>query len=276
MKCGFALIDLLVSIMISSIMSTVLFTMIFQMQKSENGINEVVSTSMQAVLVYERLQKDLTGLFWPQFMPDVDLKKTEAKDDTKKEQKQEPKKIVGPKIPKILYSQNTSHDGQEILKEFSFITSNPLQVYNESKPRVVRVIYTLEPEIEHAGSFELKRQEGLELDYEAVKKNTPAFVIISGIKSLKLTYFYQDRTSELEDDIGDQPNLIKQNELDYGQSDDSVISSDSKSLIGQVPSYIKVYLSLWNEVDQQDFKEFEFWFYINMPVKKNQEKTQKK
>lgn len=260
MRQGFALIDLLVSIMISSIMSTVLFTMIFQLQKTENSINEVVSTSMQAALVYERLQKDLTGLFWPQFMPE----KSEAKSDTKKEQQ------VGTKfkIAKILYSQNARYDNLEILAECSFITNNPLQVYNESNPRVARVIYTLVPESEYAGSFELRRQQACELDYQAVKKNAQTFVVISGIKSLKFTYFYQDQAKNQDDMAQDQLNLIKRDELDYDET--GQIITDENSLTGQVPAYIKVDLVLWSDSDHQDLKEFEFWFYIYASAPKNQ------
>lgn len=281
MKQGFALLDLLVSIAISSIMSTVLFTMIFQMQKSENGINEVVSTSMQSALVYERLQKDLTGIFWPQFMleakpavtPEKSEPKAEAEKTSKGLPKATPKKVVGPKIAKILYSQNTPYNDLEILKECSFITSNPLQVYNDAKPRVARVIYTLVPEQEYVGSFELRRQEGAELDYETVKKTAPAFVIIAGIKALKFTYFYQDQSNDQEEETNDQSNLIKREELDYDETGEEV--TDIKSLVGQVPCYIHVNLALWNDANQQDFKEFEFWFYLNAPVKKSPEKSPK-
>lgn len=259
-KLGFALIDLLVSIMISSIMSTVLFTMIFQIQKSENAIDEVVRTGMQAALLHERLQKDFTGLFWPKFMPEKTQNK-QITGDTQKEQKES----AGPQIAKILYSQNTRDGDVEILKECSFITSNPLQIYNESKPRIARVIYTLQAEPEQAGSFELQRQEGPELDYQVVKKEAPLFVLISGIKTLKITYFYQDQ-SKLKDELDhDQVNLIEKDELDYDATGD-----------GQVPRYVKINLALWHDTSHQDFKEFEFWFDIYAPANKNQEKPQAK
>lgn len=284
MKVGFALIDLLVSIMISSIMSTVLFTMIFQIQKSENMIDEVVGISMQAALARERLQKDFTGLFWPQFMSEKSpVKSDQIKNQVKSTKvggvdyyplsasgQKKQQLSAGLQIAKILYSQNIRYGDVEILKECSFITCNPLQVYNESKPRIARVIYTLVPEQASSDSFELQRKEGTALDYQTVQAEAQPFVVVSGVKNFKITYFYQ-KTSQPKDDF-DINHLIKKDELNYDETGENFEASESTNLAGQVPSYVQVNIALWDDINHKDFQEFEFWFYINAPFKNSLEK----
>lgn len=126
MKQGFSLIELVASIAISSIMGTVLYTLIFQMQKSEQIVAEMVSVGMQVAIVQERLQKDLSGICWPEFVSELLEKEKQKKVDQKKQEDLEiSEKIIDTKIAKILYSQNTRNDELDLLKECSFLTRNP-------------------------------------------------------------------------------------------------------------------------------------------------------
>lgn len=275
-KKGFALVEIIVSIAISSVISVVLFTILMQVQKSAQFVASDVSVGIQIITGYERLQKDFTGMFWPQFMPPKikpAAKSQEAAQDraglksssqdvnagesSKMGQGEDFEPYID--ISKIIFSENTRFNELEILKECSFITCNPLQVYGETKSRVARVIYSLEPELNSpTGSFSLYRQEGTSLDYLQVKNEATKFVLISGIRSLNLNYFYQ----ELKQD----PELIKKQELELDQLnnlDQNYDQDAGQDLAGRVPSYVKLNLSLWNSLEQKDYQDFEFWFYIN-------------
>ena len=259
---GFALIEMLIGITISSMVSIALFTTLFQIQQSEHDVAELVSVGMRLSIVTDRLQKDLTGVFWPSF---------EEKDLGK-----ENKKVPGvpeaaegaaePKIAKILFSQNQSVvEGIDILKECTFITDNPLQVYGDSKPRVARVIYSLMPEENIANSFVLSRQESSNLDYKEVREDSRSYTVISGIRYLILTYLYLGEDDDQENDA--EHNLITLEELDFDEGADQ--ESDGPKLDKRVPKYIRVNLSLWEGADHKQYQDFSFWFYVNSPSKKS-------
>jgi prepilin-type N-terminal cleavage/methylation domain-containing protein len=273
-KKGFALIEIIVSIAISSVIGVVLFTILIQVQKSAQFVANDVSIGIQLMTGYERLQKDFTGMFWPQFVSAkvkpvqskqlADIKKIANKlaQKTSEEQDQQ----LSPEIAKIIFSENTRFNELEILKECSFITCNPLQVYGETKPCIARIIYTLEPEGSNdSGSFILYRQEGLSLDYAHVKKESAKFALIAGIRACNLSYFYQDR--KLISGQNQAPDLIEKQELELDQTNhlpqNDLQETAGLDLTGCVPSYVKLNLSLWTSLEQKDYQDFEFWFYIN-------------
>jgi len=272
-KYGFALVEMILSIAISSFVSLVLFTILLQVQKSAQFVESDVSIGMQIMTGYERLQKDFTGMFWPQFMPPKIKRpdQTQAPGSGARGDGQPGLKsgtileeeLSGPQISKIIFSENTRFDDLQILKECSFITSNPLQVYGETKPCVARVIYTLEPEENNnSGSFTLYRQEALNLDYQQAKKDSSKFALISGLRSFNLDFFYQEQIKP-DQELG----LIKKQELELDQFSQQVAGdqqeNNQQDLAGRVPSYVKINLSLWTNVEQKDYQDFGFWFYIN-------------
>jgi len=229
MKQGFALIDLLVSIAISGIMSIAIFTILFQIQKSEEVIVKTINTSMQAALISERMQKDFNGLFSPVLMPP----KPEAPKNN--DQVIEEPAPNEPKIAKIWYSENTQINGLEVLKEVSFITCNPLQVYNSNRPRVVRIIYRLASDLQAPDSLTLSRQESLDLDYNqsVLQAATQSFVLAEGLRAVNLAYFYQEE-----------------------------IDQDQAEITEQFPRYIILKLSIWEDASHQNYQDYEFWFYV--------------
>lgn len=233
---GFALIEIMVSIAISSILSLSLFALLSQVQKSQLFVEQTIATNRTLVTVYERFSTDLTGMFWPQFLLEDHKTKSEQV-----------------KIDKIIFSKNARTNDVEHLKFFSFITSNPLQVYNESKPRVARVIYSVEIDSENKNSFILYRQESQNLDYNHALKDAPKYQLASGIRDLKFTYFYQDQDQQ-----------IKKQELDQNQE------QDLKQQEMGVPNYVQIKLSLFKNSNKQDYQDYEFWFAILKPEKTEQ------
>lgn len=269
-KHGFALIEIIVSIAISSTLSLVLFAILLQVQKSQQIVINNIDTDLQIITFYERMQKDLTGMFWPQFMPQTNKESDKSKQanlESPSLEQSDDNLVKEPNVAKVIFSENSRFDDLEILKECSFITSNPLQVYGESKPRVVRVIYSLEPMQDGlSGSFVLYRQESTSLDYLKSKMQAPKYALISDIRSLNFTYFYQEQNNSQDQEKSSlNSELIKRTELELDQNNISNQDQTTgpKDLAGRVPSNIKIDLSLWSGSEQKDYTEFEFWFYIN-------------
>ena len=112
-----------------------------------------------------------------------DIKPQEAKTDT---QKEEPKEV---RLPQAFFSKN---DGAGNCVQFTCITTNPVAVYNQPTQRMVRVVYTLEPNVHDAQTFVLLRQQSDQLDFKkftqegsgAVRK----YMVADGIKSLKIDF----------------------------------------------------------------------------------------
>ena len=254
---GFILVEMIVSIAISSIVGLALFSILFQVQQSEQTVATTVATGVQVAVITERLQKDLTGMLWPQF----ESNQIAAPIEKKSEKPKVEQAAALPEITKIIFSQNSLIGDMTNLKELTFITANPLQVYGNAKPRLARVIYTLVPQTQE-GTFALCRQEASDLDYKQAKEEAQTYILAEGLRCLKFTYFYEKEATE--PNSGGE-NLIQQTELD---SDVFTAQNDLATLVNRVPRYIKVDLSLWEDAKQKLFTDFDFWFYINMASKK--------
>lgn len=267
MKAGFGLLEVVISIAISSVLSLALFTILFQLQKSEQRTSQIISTDMRLVLITERLQKDFAGMFWPQFMPKKQLKSKKSDASVQSDQIKLPEKIqeqtqdheiLGPNIAKIIYSENNLAGDLTVLKECSFITLNPLQVYGRAGARIARVIYSLVPQTGQIDSFVLNRQESPDLDYNLAKQQAPSYALIDGIRSLNLTYFYQDQQNNLDEhrDLSLDQTSNNNQELNL-----NIGAQNNTNLLNRVPNYIKLDLSLW--LNTEEFEQFEFWFVLN-------------
>ena len=114
----------------------------------------------------------------------------------KKEEKKEEK--LKPKIDKIFFSENKGAN----LQTLTFISNNPLPVYWSKKagkpqPKMVRIVYRLQPDPARRDSYRLMRQEGDDLSYAAYDPKIPLekqkyrpYEVIDGIKNLSVLYYY--------------------------------------------------------------------------------------
>ena len=197
---GFALIEIILAISISSIIGIALFSGLFQIYNSEEQVAETVSVGRRVAIITERMQKDLTGMFWPKLTQDDSKKKTEQENGEQEEKQQ-------PTIKKILFSENQQiAENIESLKELTFITANPLQVYGEAKPRATRVIYTLEEEQDLKNSYALFRKGSINLDYKEARDDAQSYSLATGLRYLYLTYYFvvaaeDGKESRVEQDL---------------------------------------------------------------------------
>lgn len=206
-KPGFTLIELLVATFIASIMGALLFSALYQVNKAVPRVDSVTDIYEKAALLNAQFERDLSGVTAPaEFyyrQPEPEKKKNKqnepAQSDTQKkasaaDDKAQEKKPKKP-LEKIFFG--TTKGGN--FDQLSFITTNPLQGYWDSKsgsakPRIARVQYILKEEKETPKSYSLIRKESPNLEFDALQKTgkegAHEYTIAQGIKNLSAEYTY--------------------------------------------------------------------------------------
>jgi len=231
-KKGFSPLEILISLAIFSFLGTLLFQALFQINKSLKSVTVIAASDMRYLLFDNLWEKELAGAFVPQLKKagksgdeEESLQSTadEKKDsDSKKDgqgEKKEKEKLITP--PKSFFCD--SGNGGNI-KLFTFITTNPLAVYNMRKPRVMRIVYELKPDKDGQGLFALYRKEidGIFEESKILSKEggkEKSFKVFGGIKSLKIEFFAES-VKKKDDPKDESPQLAGGDGLD-GKKDDA-------------------------------------------------------
>ncbi len=213
---GFTLIELVIAIALSSIVALALYTGFWQTRRTVTNLLNIINDDMSLAVIYHQLERDLMGAFIPdQGMPQkkepaqAELQQTETKEAAEK--KEEPKakaaeqkklaekkaaeqKEQRPLIKKVFYA-----TGTPLLQQLTFISHNPLTVYTDPRQatgtvRLVRIMYTLEPDKETPGTYRLYRQESTELEAQkfADTKKIRRYELARNIQRISLSYIYEE------------------------------------------------------------------------------------
>ena len=153
MKQGFTIFELIVSIMLTSMLLTATFTIYESITKASRRTQYVTTHDTKIMMIYNRLQKDLTGLS-PLWFTKEPYKKLEA---AKKESGDKSKPVDSDtKENGFFYS--TNHDN-ESLNFMTFPTTSALQVYDSNNQPFIRVVYALTKNPKDDKTFSLMRKE---------------------------------------------------------------------------------------------------------------------
>lgn len=238
MKTGFTLIEIVVFLAIASAMSIILFQSYFQTNRIVQFAGSMIDSDRRIMIMQDRLEKDITGAFIPQYLKQQKEEVEEEKTIQKKlPEKQRP-------LPKLFYSVNVGNR----LKELTFITSNPLPVYGAAKPRIVRVRYQLVADERHKGAFTLLRQEAKELDYGHIidkEKGPRAYEIADNIKTLTLNYVSPGEKNDEE-----QPSLKQAKEW----NSDTQFKSEQKKKKRLLPQYVDMNIVLFDTTGKKTIR----------------------
>ena len=110
---------------------------------------ELMAVDRSVSLVFNQMERDLSGAFIPTFEQEI---KDDKKKEEKKEEQTKDKQAIRGKQKRYPTFVTTVQEGalrrpgekkRELLDKVNFITVNPLQIYGEAKPRLVRVEYAL-------------------------------------------------------------------------------------------------------------------------------------
>lgn len=244
MKSGFTLIEILIAIAISAAISVALFFVFSQTQKNIIKIENLISNDIPILIFQDRFEKDITGAFVPENWPD---KNKDSKKEDKKGSKEENES------EKIFFSESES----DLLKFFTFITSNPFQPYGDFKPRIARVCYSVEKD-SSGEYYNIFRQELSELDYSRYEKEKVSkFIILKRVKNIKIKYFYFEAEKENKKQQESKPEKKEDKPLketgvwNYPRKKEN---SDNEKL-PKIPQFIELFITLYdlNLARESDF-----------------------
>ncbi len=212
MKPGYSLLELIIGIFLASMLAITLFQSVRNTTSTVELADDIMDLDMRVAIFHHQFARDTIGIFVPSSYAEAPADRD--KHDTSKAsektsptpapqqpvEKEKPETDQNPaKLPdKLFYSVN--EQGQ--LSEFTFITTNPVSVYEKAtnvtvKPRMVRVQYRLLPDEHHENAFTLYRQEVDNLDAAALDKKaaTPVrmYPLMHNIKKMTLDFSFPEK-----------------------------------------------------------------------------------
>lgn len=207
LRKGFTLLEVVFGLLISSMIALILFQSLTQMNGTLTRVTALTSLERRVMLLQQQLETDFSGIFAPQLTErdDEDLEEEEKKKE-KASQKEEKNK----KEEDLQEEQDTGFktftfeaDDRGFVKILSFVSCNPLNVYQQPSPRAVRVAYRVSADSENEGKLLLIRQESEELSLkkfeEATKKATikegqapiRSYEIARNIENIKFEFYVE-------------------------------------------------------------------------------------
>lgn len=165
---GFSLLELVIGIMISTILMSAALTIYNQIGKGAGIVQKITMQDTKIMILKDRLSRDLAGISHRWFSEKVysDLKK--AKDSPKKspekaseDKKEEPKNSELKKEDKKIKSMHFFFSGtaENNLDFFTFITTNPMQIYGQTKTCFSRIVYKTIAEVNNPKALRLMRKQ---------------------------------------------------------------------------------------------------------------------
>lgn len=296
MKKGFLLVEVMIATAIASMLGMALFMSWDQINRAVVSADDTVNTFDRMMLIRKQFEQDFMGMCLPVSRPYIKEKEepaapqqgaTPAPQPGNPAQKDAQKKEKPKLVERVFYALNKG----EIFESLTCLTNNPLQVYwsdrvGAARPRIARIQYRLEqdPKTEKKPSYTLYRQEAYTLDLDNFKKDSDkavrSYVLITGIKELKLTYWQEVQVAhEVKDKEADKAAPVpkpgekpaqKEAKKEWKKELKKVTVWDLEknppakdTFIRPIPTMITVELVLWN---MQKKKSRSFVFLIPIPI----------
>ncbi len=188
MQKGFSLIEVTFGLLISSMIALILFESLSQSNGILSRVVSVSSIERRVALMQQQFETDFSGMFSPRIIEkDDDDDEGDQGKDEKKEKSSPPKKADKKEKEQEDSFKTFSFESDErgLVKILSFVTTNPLSVYQQPSPRAVRVAYRVIADPENQGKLLLLRQESEELSLKKFEAATKRETIKSGQKPIR-------------------------------------------------------------------------------------------
>jgi len=255
MRAGYILLEIIIAISIASIFLLGMLNSLSQINIAFGLADRTSGIDMRAALFHHQFERDISGVFVPFVTKEKGIE--EKTEEPGKEKKTLEKKDVP--------LQNSFHSTNKkgLFDFLTFITSNPLIIYNKVSSRIARVIYKLEEDRESEKmwgkgkkSYKLFRQESFNLDFVSIdsgtKKRATKFELIDNIKNFVVEYSV---AAVKKTDGKDTKGIVEyKNFKAWGKPE---VDQTKK----QRPDFCTVKVDFWDEKKQRFFY-FEFKFYL--------------
>ena len=286
---GMSLIELAIALFIGSLLSILLFNVLNQANSALVAVESLASADINVVTFYDRFERDIMGAFIPA-IGDPDLADKAFAQQLKQAQEQEQaasaaqskgapaqkkqaknSSLKDIQVKKVFVYEEKSGN----LTLFSFVTDNPATGYQQAKPRIVRVVYTLKHEPKVA-TYALWRKESLKL---GLKKDEQAreYCLLRNIKSLRLELLAPAAEEKVASQQAPQKAAV-QEEPDKktsaaplivykvwpakNEDENKEVDKAGQKIGKDLPQFVKVYLHYSDARDKQ-VKIYEFVFPIS-------------
>lgn len=250
-KLGFTFLELIIGITISAIISITLYMSFTQTQRSSRNLERIISVDTRIMILQNQLERDVSGVF----APHIEEEKVEQGFKNINEEKQKAEKSKQ-KLSKTFFSENQGKN----INELTFITCNPLQIYGQATPRIVRVTYKLKSSKDLKDAYSLFRQESLDLNYKA---QAIEYELTDNIKELSFEYTVQVKEKENKEKLKDiKEEQKKQKPKQYKTFDSWNFDGSNKENPYMIPLYVKVKVTLWEDNLHTREQAFEFKYEV--------------
>lgn len=183
LKKGFTILEVVFGLLISSMIALILFQSLTQTNGILGRVTALTALERRVMLLQQQFETDFSGIFAPQ-LAERDEEDSQEGGKEKLVKKEERNKRDGD----LQEEQSTGFktftfesDERGFVKILSFVTTNPLSVYQQPSPRAVRVAYRVIPDSENEGKLLLIRQESAdELSLKKFEDATKKVTIKTG------------------------------------------------------------------------------------------------
>lgn len=184
MRRGSMVLELVIGMMISAIIALILFQSLSQSNGILSRVVGVSGVERRVAIIQQQFETDFMGIFSPHISESTE--EDEEKGDGK-EKKEKPKEQKKPEAQEDngFKTFTFESDDRGLVKILSFITTNPLGVYQQPSARAVRVAYRVVADTENQGKFMLLRQESEELSLKKFEAATNKGTIQNGQKPIR-------------------------------------------------------------------------------------------
>lgn len=251
-KSAFTLVEVLISIGLSSFILVSMFKLYQNIVSNIDYSREAMILNRKACLLFEQLERDISASFIP-FLHQKDSEKNS------KDKKQI--KFFEGKIYEDL-RQRINKKYWDFFKNINFITTNPLDVYNQKKVRFVRVMYELvkdkKASTKDIAVYSLFRKETLDLKNAEFKvpeedgdknyKKINKYLVADKVKSMFVKYITIEEKKEKERKTFFDPRKTVDTQsvssFVWGEKKESKDKGQEKQV---VPAFVFIKIIFWDD-----------------------------
>jgi type II secretory pathway component PulJ len=249
---AFTLLEVLISMFISSFIILGMIQFYRNVSSYIGKTRDYMTLNRKICLLFDQMEKDLSTAFVPFLHEEEGGKEGEEKkkEEKKKEGEEENKYYFVTEIYEDEYRRIEGKKWQ-LCKNINFISTNPLQIYGEKRPRLARVIYELIKDKERSQgekiSYALFRRETLDLEnykfkeleeHEITEKKQVArsYLVADNIKD-----FYVECVTLQEKDEKNEKSAQGAEEVKM------FVWGDKKETIDVVPRNVEIKIVFWDD-----------------------------
>lgn len=197
---GFSLIEIMIALVISSFLTLTLYQIFGTLSKGVSRLERIMERSIPLSVAYSQLERDCAGITL--IVRRIKQEKVPAPQGPSSEKE-------GPRAP---IAQEEDKEEGDVLFEYkqengmmqswTFISTNPLALYESVSPRLVRIRYRIKPDAHTEGLYCLERQESPQLPLKLFEEQKiRAYEVLPALRTLTVRFLIPEVIKEAEKEV---------------------------------------------------------------------------